>query len=144
MKRLLAGLALALLIVSPVSAAKPPTATLVINGTDLHWGDHPTVTVNVSYRQLDTSVWVRLTCQGSGTYQQDAGVWDWTGTSGSFTGTAGPFSLGSGLAVVSQGGAGTTAGDWFSGPADCQAYVWDWKTHGDGRISDIVAFHVSA
>lgn len=109
MKRIIAGLALALLVASPVAAGKPvPTGTITLNETDVALGDTVTFTVTDVPKNVKRPR-IEVLC-----YQDGALVY---GEAGSDTDT---FLLGGGGSIWKDGG----------GPADCVANLFYFDDRG--------------
>jgi hypothetical protein len=138
MKRLLAGLALALLIVAPVSAG-PASATIALTEPEPVSGD-VTYAVTEENARNPYELWVAQRCflNGDLVDVQYQGV-QWTsvveghGRHNSGEGFAGPFQT----SGIHEGSGGVNT-PWSSDR--CEAWVWDWPDLDP--LSSVLSFSV--
>jgi hypothetical protein len=112
MKRLLAGLALALLIASPVAASPSGSSSIVIDQSPVSFGD--AVTFTTTYPHGTHNPWISVRC-----YQSGVLVYGEGNTSGS------EFVL---------GGFGSQWDINHGGPADCTAELGDLYWHAGQEV----------
>lgn len=131
MKRLLAGLALALLIVSPVSAsAGSGVDSISLDGT-ASFGQVVTFTISLAEKKYDCDRYngrcarVNLSCYQAGVLVEGRGM----------------------DLDTARSGVGLSGYYWTSGAADCVADLFRWSTTGPGIEQYVLlattSFHVS-